>query len=147
MLNSRRFATTLLSLGLAASLAGGFMVQAANPAPPAAKPDPAQSAPAQVDLSFPDGEDWPNATEREKMAYLLGIRDMATAEYQLTGPNPKRRTLVEKLVEGLDGMTLKQIMESIDGYYKANPDQQKRPILEVIWFQLVVPKVGPAKIK
>ena len=142
MLNSRRFATTLLSLGLVASLTGGSMVQAADPAPPAAK-----AVPAPIDLSFPDGEDWTTATEREKMAYLLGIRDMASAEYQLTGPNPKRRTLVEKLVEALDGMTLRHIMEAIDGYYKANPDKQKRSIFEVIWFQLVVPKDGPAKIK
>jgi hypothetical protein len=147
MLNSRRFATTLLSLGLAASLAGGAMVQAADPAPSAVKAAPVQSTSAQIDLSFPDGEDWTTATERERMAYLLGIRDMASAEYQLTGPNPKRRTLVEKLVEALDGMTLRHIMEAIDGYYKANPDKQKQSIFEVIWFQLVVPKVGPAKIK
>ena len=44
-------------------------------------------------------------------------------------------------------MTLHQIMEAIDGYYKANPDRQKQPVFEVIWFQLVTPKVGPAKIK
>lgn len=142
-----RFATPLLALGLTMSLGSGVMAQAqvANPTPPATTSSPA--VPAKIDLSFPDGEKWSAATEREKMAYLLGIRDMASAEYQLTGPNPKHRTLVEKLVEALDGMTLHQIMEAIDGYYKANPDRQKQPVFEVIWFQLVTPKVGPAKIK
>jgi len=147
-----RFATALLALGLTISLSGGAMAQTAAapaqavaPAPPATTSSPA--VPAKIDLSFPDGEKWSTATEREKMAYLLGIRDMASAEYQLTGPNPKRRTLVEKLVEGLDGMTLRQIMEKVDAHYKANPDQQKQTIFEVVWFQIVVPKTGPAKIK
>jgi len=38
-------------------------------------------------------------------------------------------------------------VEAVDAYYKANPDKQQRPIIEVIWFQMVVPKVGPAKAK
>ena len=142
-----RFATPLLALGLTMSLGSGVMAQAqvANPTPPATTSSPA--VPAKIDLSFPDGEKWSAATEREKMAYLLGIRDMASAEYQLTGPNPKRRTLVEKLVESLDGMTLRQIMEKIDAYYYANNNKQKQTIFEVVWFQIVVPKTGPAKIK
>ena len=147
MLTHHRFATTLLALGLTLGLGGWTAAQAADPAAPAATAALSQSAPAKIDLSFPDGEKWSAATEREKMAYLLGIRDMASAEYQLTGPNPKRRTLVEKLVESLDGMTLRQIMEKVDAYYKANPDRQKQTIFEVVWFQLVVPKTGPAKIK
>ena len=138
---NRRFTPVLLSLSLAAMLVSGTMAQAAETAPSTA------SASAKVDLSFPDGENWAPATEREKMAYLLGIRDMAAAEYQLTGPNPKRRTLVEKWVESLDGMTLRQIMETVDAYYKANPGQQQKPVFEVVWFQLVQPKAGtkPAK--
>lgn len=147
MLTHHRFATTLLALGLTLGLGGWTVAQAADPAAPAATAASSQSAPAKIDLSFPDGEKWSAATEREKMAYLLGIRDMASAEYQLTGPNPKRRTLVEKLVESLDGMTLRQVMEKVDAYYKANPDRQKQTIFEVVWFQLVVPKTGPAKIK
>jgi hypothetical protein len=43
-------------------------------------------------------------------------------------------------VKALDGMTLRQIMETVDTYYRANPDQQQTPIVEVIWFQLVEPK-------
>lgn len=135
MLKKSRFATTLLSLGLVASLTGWTMAHA-------------QTAPstettlAKIDFSFPDGEDWSPATEREKMAYLLGIRDMAAAEYQLTGPNPKRRTLVDKWVKSLDGMTLRQIMETVDAYYKANPDKQQQTVFEVVWFQMVEPKAG-----
>lgn len=140
MLKKSRFATTLLSLGLAAGLTGWSVAQAAETAPTAAKT--AEAPPAKVDLSFPNGENWTPATEREKMAYLLGIRDMAAAEYQLTGPNPKHRTLVKRWIEALDGMTLRQIMETVDAYYKANPDKQQQTVFEVVWFQMVEPKVG-----
>jgi hypothetical protein len=81
------------------------------------------------------------------MAYLLGILNMAMVEYQLTGTDPKHRTTVKKMVESLDGMTLRQIMETVDAYYLANPDQQQRPIFEVIWFEMVEPEVTSSKTK
>ncbi len=151
MLTKRLFTTTLLSLGLAASLTGWATVQAAETAPPAAKPaesPPAQSAtPAKQEWRVPTGEHWSKATDTERRAYLLGILNMAMIEYQLTGPNPRHRTTVAKLVKALNGMAVPQIVETVDAYYKANPDKQQQPIIEVIWFQMVAPKVGPAKTK
>ena len=58
-----------------------------------------------------------------------------------------RRTLVEKWVEALDGMTLRQIMEVVDAHYKANPDKQQQTVFEVVWFQMIEPKVGPVKAR
>jgi hypothetical protein len=151
MLIKRRFTTTLLSLGLAAGLVGWSTAQAADPAPPAAKPagtQPARTeAPAKQEWRIPTGEHWSNGTETERRAYVLGILNMAMVEYQLTGPNPRHRTTVPKLVKALDGMTVPQIVETIDAYYKANPDKQQQPIIEVIWFQMVAPKASPAKAK
>ena len=153
MLKKQRFATTLLALGLTAGLVPSWTTaQAANPAPPAAKS--AESQPAQAaapakkeEWLIPTGERWSNATETERRAYVLGILNMAMVEYQLTGPNPKHRTTVPKLVKALDGMTVPQIVETIDAYYKANPDKQQQPIIAVIWFQMVAPKASPAKAK
>lgn len=150
MLKKRRFTTTLLSLGLTASLAVWSTAQAAEPAP-AAKPaesPPAQSAPpAKQEWRMPTGEHWSNATDTERRAYVLGILNMAMVEYQLSGPNPKHRTTVPKLVKALDGMAVPQIVETVDAYYKANPEKQQQPIIEVIWFQMVAPKATPAKAK
>jgi hypothetical protein len=149
MLTQRRLATTLLSLGLAASLAGGSVAQAAESAKPVAKPAEAQPAqpatPAKQEWRMPTGEHWSKATDTERRAYILGILNMATVEYQLTGPNPKHRTTVPRLVKALDGKTVPQIVETVDAHYKANPDQQQRPILEVIWFEMVAPGTKPAK--
>ncbi|HRX70035.1 MAG: hypothetical protein KDJ22_05235 [Candidatus Competibacteraceae bacterium] len=132
---------SILTLGLIASLAVWTPVQATEPAVASAYANPVK------ELPFPGGKEWPTATEREKMAYLLGILNMAMVEYQLTGPNPKHRTTVAKLVESLDGMTLRQIMKTVDAYYQANPDQQQRPIFEVIWFEMVEPKIASSRMK
>jgi hypothetical protein len=143
--------TTLLALGLVAGLAGWSMAQAAEPAKPAVKPaesQPAQSTtPAKQEWRMPTGEHWSKATDTERRAYVLGILNMAMVEYQLSGPNPKHRTTVAKMVKALDGMAVPQIVETIDAYYKSNPDQQQQRIIEVIWFQMFAPKASPAKAK
>ncbi|MCB1778188.1 MAG: hypothetical protein KDI50_12210 [Candidatus Competibacteraceae bacterium] len=122
-----------LSLSLVAGLAVWAPAQAAEPAAPPV------SAKSIKELPFPSGKEWPTATEREKMAYLLGILNMALVEYQVIGPNSENPSIVEKLVKALKGVTLRQIMGTVDAYYQANPDQQQRPILEVIWFEMVEP--------
>ncbi|MDS4040627.1 MAG: hypothetical protein RKP20_05565 [Candidatus Competibacter sp.] len=149
MLTKHCLTTTLLSLSLAAGLTCWSTAQAADPAPPAAKSAESQLAQQAVKKEWliPTGERWSDATETERRAYVLGILNMAMIEYQLTGPNPKHRTTVPKLIKALDGMTVPQIVENVDAYYKANPDKQQQPIIEVIWFQMVAPKTGPAKAK
>jgi hypothetical protein len=143
MLKKPRFLITLLAFGLTGSLCG-YAARAADPAPPPDKPAAPQSAPAAIpakkELPFPNSTEWSTATEREKLAYLLGVMNMAMVEYQLAGPSPKHRTTVARMVQSLDGMTLRQIMAAVDTYYASNPDQQKRPVFEVIWFEIVAAK-------
>jgi len=143
MLTKRLSTAMLLSLGLVINLAGGS-AQAAEPAPPAAKPAEVQSAqstmPARTEWRMPNGEHWAKATETERRAYLLGVLNMAMIEYQLSGPAPKHRTTVNKIVKTLDGMAVPQIAEKIDAYYKTNPDKQQQSVFEVIWFEMVAPK-------
>lgn len=137
MLKKPMLATVILSLG---STIGAQAAQPEKQAtPPAATKSAAAIASAKAELPYPNGENWATATEREKLSYILGILNMAMAEYQLTGATPKYRTLVPKMVQSLDGKTLRQIMEAVDAYYKANPAQQKRSIFEVIWFEIVAP--------
>jgi hypothetical protein len=149
MSSKRRFATVLLTLGLSTGLAGWAVAQTAGSGAQTAGSG-AQTAAvqsAQKELPFPDGEKWPTATEREKLAYLLGIMNLALVEYQLHGPDPKYRTTVPSLVKATDGMTLRQIMETVDAFYQSNPDLQRRPVIEVIWFELVEPKIGAKSSK
>lgn len=138
------FKTAPLALGLTVALMGTPVAQAAESANATAagsKPAAAITA-AKAELPYPDGEKWITATEREKLAYLLGIMNMAMAEYQLTGPNPKYRTLIPKMVQSLDGKTLREMLRAVDEYYQANPNQRKRSIFEVIWSEIVASKAG-----
>ncbi|HOB61437.1 MAG TPA: hypothetical protein PKI41_04875 [Candidatus Competibacteraceae bacterium] len=147
MMSKSRFTITLLSLGLAASWGGGAVAQTVAPAPAPAATAESSSTAAKKEWRVPTGEHWTKASDTEKAAYILGLLNLAMIEYQLSGPNPKHRTTVPKLISALNGMTVPQVVETIDAYYKANPDLQQTPIVEVLWFQIVVPKVGPAKIK
>ena len=137
MLIKRRFTTILLTLGLSAGLTVWAVAQTTGTGAKTAAVEAAQK-----EMPFPDGENWPTATEREKLAYLLGIMNMALVEYQLHGPDPKYRTTVSNLVKATDGMTLRQLMETVDNFYRSNPDLQRRPVIEVIWFELVEPKIN-----
>ena len=142
MLRHHPAKTTLLSVGLALTLIGGPVVQAAQPASSVVK-----AAASKEEWLIPTGEHWSKATEIERRAYVLGILNLAMIEYQLTGSNPKYRTTIPHLINALDGMTVPQIVETVDAYYKANPDKQQEPIIEVIWFQMVKPKADQSKAK
>ena len=135
-------ATILFVLGFGTGLAGWAVAQTTGTGAQTA----AEEA-AQKELPFPDGEKWPTATEREKLAYLLGIMNLALVEYQLHGPDPKYRTTTTNLVKATDGMTLRQIMETVDTFYQSNTELQRRPVIEVIWFELVEPKIGAKSSK
>ena len=39
--------------------------------------------------------------------------------------------------DGLEGTTLNQMVEVIDNWYEANPDELERPVLVVIWNEYV----------
>ena len=133
----KHLATILLTLGLSAGLTAWAVAQTAGTDAQTQAVEAAKKEPP-----FPDGENWPTGTEREKMAYLLGIMNLALVEYQLHGPDPKYQTTVPDLLKATDGMTLREIMETVDNFYQSNPDLQRRPVIEVIWFELVEPKIG-----
>ena len=46
---------------------------------------------------------------------------------------------------GLKGQTLDSVRDGLDKWYAANPDKLQRPVIETMWFEMVVP--GLAKNK
>ena len=89
------------------------------------------------------GEHWTQATEKEKKAFLLGMATIIMIEYNLQAKQaaPSEATVVPELVEGLSGSTFEQVMSQVDAYYQAEPDQIKRPVVETIWFEQVIPNL------
>ncbi|MGF1529201.1 MAG: hypothetical protein ACFCBW_20820 [Candidatus Competibacterales bacterium] len=95
----------------------------------------------QTPVPVVTGQNWVNATEGEKLAFLLGMATVIEIEQELQEANPPRElsSLVPTLVEGLDGMRLRDIMLELDNWYVANGDQLTRPVVETLWFELALP--------
>ncbi len=89
------------------------------------------------------GEHWTKSTEQVKKAYLVGIANILQVEtaYEGASPPSDAQSVVPRFVKGLKnkGHTLDSVREGIDKWYAANPDKMQRPVIEIIWFEMVVP--------
>ncbi len=87
------------------------------------------------------GKHWTDSDANLKKAYLLGVANALEVEraYQQRRAVPDTQTLVPKFSAGLQNQTLDSVRETIDRWYAANPTQLDRPVMETIWFEIVVP--------
>jgi len=87
------------------------------------------------------GEHWTQSSNDMKKAYLIGIANLLQVEVAYFGTNPPSDTqsFVPRLVRGLRGQSLDSVREALDRWYAANPGRIQRPVLETIWFEIVVP--------
>ena len=139
--------TVLVAAGLILMLEAGIPAQAADTAKPAMTPTSPAVTSIKEEWLIPTGVHWMKSTEVEKQSYVLGILNMAMVEYQLTGAAPRHRTSVPGLLKGLEGMTVFQIVDAMNNYYKVNPGNQQKPVIEAIWLQIVKPKLDQSKMK
>ena len=87
------------------------------------------------------GKHWTDSSEQQKKAYLIGIANVLQVEiaYQ-TGNSPSdSQSLVPRFAQGLKGQTRDTVREQLDRWYAAHPDKLQRPVIETIWFEIVVP--------
>jgi hypothetical protein len=87
------------------------------------------------------GEQWTTSTDQVKKAYLVGIANMAQVENAYFARNPpnESQSFVPRLAKGLQGQTLDSVRQGVDSWYAANPTKLKRPVLDIIWFEMAVP--------
>lgn len=88
------------------------------------------------------GEHWTTSSNDLKKAYLLGIANLLQVELEYFGNNQPSdaQSFVPRLGRGLRGETLDSVRTKVDGWYAANPSRVSRPVLEVVWAEIVVPK-------
>ncbi len=91
------------------------------------------------------GEHWTKSTDQVKKAYLVGIANVLQVEtaYEGANPPPDAQSIVPRFAKGLrgGGYTLDSVREGVDKWYAANPDKIQRPVIEIIWFEMVVPSL------
>ncbi len=92
------------------------------------------------------GQHWTQSTSEVKKAYLIGIANafQVEAAYEGTNPPPDGQSIVPRLMKGMRGQTLDSVREGLDKWYAANPDKLQRPVIETIWFEMVVPGLRKA---
>ena len=93
------------------------------------------------EISQVTGVHWTKATEQEKKAYLIGIANIAEIElaYQGANPAPDAQSILPRMRKGLKHETLDSVREGLNRWYAANPGRVDRPVIETIWFEMVVP--------
>jgi hypothetical protein len=93
------------------------------------------------------GEHWTKSSEQLKKVYLIGIANVIQVEtaYHAATPPADAQSVVPRFAKGLKGHTLDSVRQGLDSWYAAHPDQLQRPVIETIWFEMVVP--GLAKTK
>ena len=87
------------------------------------------------------GKHWTESTEQMKKAYLVGIANTIQIEaaFHASSPPPDSQSVIPRLARGLRTHTLDSVREGLDRWYAANPDKLQRPVIETIWFEMVVP--------
>jgi len=87
------------------------------------------------------GEHWIKSSEQLKKAYLVGIANVIQVETAYAGSTPSAdaQSVVPRFAKGLKGHTLDSVRDALDSWYAAHPDRLQRPVIETIWFELVVP--------
>ena len=76
-----------------------------------------------------------------KKVYLIGIANVIQIEtaYHAASPPSDAQSIVPRVAKGLKGHTLDSVRDGLDRWYAANPDRMQRPVIETIWFEMVVP--------
>ena len=87
------------------------------------------------------GVHWVKSSEDQKKAYLIGIANIAEVELAYAGTNTLSddQSVVPRMARGLKGQTLDTVREGLNKWYAANPGRLDRPVIETIWYEMVVP--------
>ena len=93
------------------------------------------------------GEHWTKSSDQLKKVYLIGIANVVQIEtaYHAASPPSDAQTIVPRFAKGLKGHTLDSVRQGLDSWYAAHPDQLQRPVIETIWFEMVVPGLSKTK--
>ena len=149
---------SLLRLGLALVLA---LTCAAAQAAPAASSENLVGDPAMNPAGNPvdqfTGEIWVNTTESDKAAYLFGIDSAVTVEYFVNAQMAADAAKAGKKpvyalspfekgwMEAFANVSRADAIKMIDEWYAAHPKELQRPVMSVIWYELIAPRLVTPK--
>jgi hypothetical protein len=103
-------------------------------------------SPAHAELPMVTGQNWKDTDRDAKLAFLLGIATMVKVEQNLIGdpPPPGTVSFAPAIAKGVGDMSLTEIMNRIDTFFADNPESMDKPVVEVIWEDIVIPQLEAA---
>ena len=150
---------SLLRLGLALVLA--LTCAAAQAAPAATSSDNIVGDPNMNPAGNPvdqfTGEIWVNTTESDKAAYFFGIDSAVTVEYFVNSEMTAKAAKAGKKpvytlspfekgwMEAFSDVSRADAIKMVDEWYAAHPKDLRRPVMSVIWYELIVPRLAATK--
>ncbi|NMQ27887.1 hypothetical protein E4Q23_09020 [Candidatus Accumulibacter phosphatis] len=102
---------------------------------------------ATEEVPLVTGTHWTTSAPEVKKAYLVGLSNaiLVDVAYQADNPKATMSDFSPKVAKGMKGQTLDTTLAALDNWYAAHPDQLQRPVVETIWFELVVPGLNKSK--
>jgi hypothetical protein len=85
------------------------------------------------------GQQWMQSSDEAKKAYLVGIANLLDVERAYAGNAANSNDIAQRFGKGMQGQTLDSVRTGLDRYYAANPTMIQHPVIETLWFQMVVP--------
>ncbi|CAB3799675.1 hypothetical protein LMG28614_05023 [Paraburkholderia ultramafica] len=86
------------------------------------------------------GEQWTTSSDEAKKAYLVGVANMLEIERAYAGnTSASSKDIAPRFAKGMQGQTLDSVRQGLDSWYAANPTKIQHPVIETLWFEMVVP--------
>ncbi len=103
------------------------------------------------------GKIWQETSPNGKAAFLFGIESALTVEYFVHGKLAEKAAKDGKRpvytlspfekgwMKAFQGVSRAEIIDMLDAWYAANPKGLDRPVLSVIWYELIEPRLAAGK--
>jgi hypothetical protein len=79
------------------------------------------------------GADWMASQDSVKDGFLMGALTIIDAERDMQGDTPTDDSVVPTLVKGLSAMTVSDIKNALDAYYRDHPRDTDKLVIHVLW--------------
>lgn len=103
------------------------------------------------------GKYWMESTPDNQRAFLFGIDTAVAVEYTISNRKVAQNAKAGKKpvytlspfergwMEAFKDMSREQIATDVTAWYKAHPDALDRPVMDVIWHEVVMPRLKAGK--
>lgn len=109
-------------------------------AAPTSQTAPAAPAATGIDVT---GTQWSQSTQNEKLAFLYGASSIIAIEQLIAQEQGKAPSpFVKAWVSAFKDTRWLDLQKKLDDWYAKHPEQAKRHVFDVLWFEFMVPAAG-----